>query len=757
MSRFEFSRRLAWLMFVLVLGTAWPASHGVASAQTMPPGYTVSYQDYWPATDQFKFVRVTIKPLAAAAPQDVVFYVVAKQSSHYTGVTVSTRIEIKKGDTSATGELYVPTSVGQTFSIHTEIDGNLKSDRYDYAKISYYYDNNVGSLNNRVAGLQLSFVLASSDVMTDPSIEFTALNRSIDRLARKDIALATTDEFPDLDDLWPWFDLTPTGGNRSIMSINGFSSPLAAALSLDALPSRWFGYKGIDAVMITLSDLKLLQQQYPEKYLAIQRWASDHGRLIVLNCGSKLQNAEQALKALGDGPRIDANRECQFFKKAPSPAVIDDAMEFVVEQFTASTNYYGGNVGGNQRLEKFMDRSLVSIGRDTLKNVLTPTCDKALIGIEFGRGQVVCLSDSASFWGNENPKEDRWGQVIAFLSHTGLARTFDHSIACSFPLRGLGFPEFDQPPRYLFEGAIILYLLGVGPLLAYVLKRSSKQNLMFIVVPFISFVFCSGILLYAIIAEGFDTRVNLFTLTELDQRTGRQTTSAIAHVYSGMTPSQYRLTEDTCGMINIPPQGRTQNLKWDNDGELINGGEMRARTSHQLISRCVNETEDKLGFSVSKNGQTDGVSVQNGLKQPVVAVAFRTDHCESDEVWLCQNLPSGESKAAQKMTAKDASDAIRNAVRDLGKTMVLSKKKGWLSTNYDTRRHYYGHRASDIDTTEVAGQLGKCWHLSSAQLSSFLPQNEQKYLAITKGGHNYQMPIPDAKTESEIHVILGIR
>jgi hypothetical protein len=744
----------------VVLSLIWSAvfTFGASAtlAQTKRLGYTIRYLDFWPATSQMKYVRVVIKPIGGPSVDDIDFFVVASNDGYNSGSKVSTKVSIRKGDTSAVGELYVPNMTGYQMSLHTEIDGNLRLNRNDFAKRSYY---DYGSNQLAASSDQQSFILASSGVVADESVQFTAMSRKVAPMVQTATAVATNATFPKVNDLNGWYQDANVnfGGGRTFMTFGGFTSPLAGAMSLESLPSRWFAYEGLGQIIITYEDLKLLSKKHPGKLLAIERWVAASGRLIVMNCGDKLEKADDALRLLGDSDsKLRASRNCRYRSKQPTPEEIDAAMTATIRNQSSGINmsFNGMNDMGE------VDTTLLPRPQDIKKEKLGPAIDKGIakdmVSIDFELGQVVCLSDDASDWGKGTG--DRWA-IVSMFADAAKPSKGDHRVLSSDALRSFGFPEFDEPPRYVFETSILLYLLVIGPLTFFVLKRKHKLNLMFVIVPIISTIFCTVILAYAIFAEGFDTRVNLFTFTELNQRTGRQSTSALAHVYSGMTPSSYRLEGSAYGMVNAPSGGRVQRISWDDTSEEISGGEIRARTSHQVSSRSSGESQEKLVFVPSGDGDSVAVTVRNGFQRSVVAVAFLTDDCKAGEVWLCQDIGASESKAAEKLTMGDAALILRDAIRERAPTTVLAAGTSTRQRTNTNAINYYGSNdIESITTTTVATRLSSCWRMGESTLARFLKSDaNDRYFAITDSCERYKMPIPDATVQSEIHVITGVR
>ena len=234
-------KRVQWVLLLALLTTTCFFSGPSALLAQGPAGFTIDYQDSWPLNGRMKFIRILIQPVAGVSARDLDFHIVARSSGYRSPETVvSTIVRIRKGDTSAVGELYVPINNGNQFTIHAELDGNKRYGTGDFARHTYYeyYDSNNTSAN----GFSPSFLIASSNVVADESIQFLVLKKNVSNIPRSN-RVSTTAKFPAFDDLQMWYpDSAVYGGGKEFMTFNGISSPYAAALSLDSLPSKWFGY-----------------------------------------------------------------------------------------------------------------------------------------------------------------------------------------------------------------------------------------------------------------------------------------------------------------------------------------------------------------------------------------------------------------------------------------------------------------------------------------------------------------------------------
>lgn len=695
-------------------------------------GYRVTYHDVWPSSSEMKYVRATITPVSGVATKDIDFHVVAR----FNQMKFSTVVSLRKGDASAIGELYAQSGGSYRFSLHTETDGDLTENRGDFAMYSYS-NYNANANNDQTPAV----VFASSEVKTDQTVSYIGLSKTVNFRQQFPVQVAFSPQFPDLTKVGETYELASGGstmvaGGRSPLDLNGVESPEFAAVSLGVLPSRWFGYEGLDMLILTLDDLKLLTTEYPSKFLALQRWVAAAGRLVVINCGDKLEKADEALIQFGEK-----------FLRESSDQVIYPPNE-LRELRLAPVN--------NDLLNRA--ESLSQRGGEE--------ANFGLMAVPFHRGMIICVSDEGSDWGlSKQKKVNRWRNLLDFNNAlNGTGRMFQkQGVMFENTLPTLGFPEFAEPPRYLFESSILLYLIAVGPLAFFLLKQRNQLNLLFVLIPAFSLLCCFTILMYAIFAEGFDTRVNVVTVSELDQQNGRLSTDSISHVYAGISPGSYRFDGSSYGLVNSSYRNQRQlTIKQQSNSQEISGGEIRARTNHQVFMRSSSESTVGLRIVVEDRDGEKVARVRNGFSSRLQLAIFSTEDCGRDEVWLLQNVAAGEVATAKKSKLDDVSSEVRGLVREQMQPTILIAG-GSSDSSRSTRRNYSRRIFSqnqrqplDVDDSVCAQSLTRLKMASKAWLRSQTDRSDGRgYVAVVDACENFELPVPDATVEGSLHVIYG--
>src|SRR5262249_52995300 len=91
-----------------------------------------------------------------------------------------------------------------------------------------------------------------------------------------------------------------------------------------------------------------------------------------------------------------------------------------------------------------------------------------------------------------------------------------------------------------------LFVIVLGPVNYYVLRRFGKLNLTVLTVPVGALLAAAALLLYALVEDGLSVRARARSFTQLDQRNGEAACWSRLSFYAGLAPSGgLQFTEDT--------------------------------------------------------------------------------------------------------------------------------------------------------------------------------------------------------------------
>src|SRR5262249_22484834 len=121
-------------------------------------------------------------------------------------------------------------------------------------------------------------------------------------------------------------------------------------------------------------------------------------------------------------------------------------------------------------------------------------------------------------------------------------------------------PGVGLVPVVQFQVLITLFVIAIGPVNYYLFKRLGKLNLMVLTVPAGALAVTSGLLIYAVIADGFSVRARASSFTPIDQRSGQAECWTRLSYYAGLSPSGgLTFSQDTAVIPLLAYPGEMQN------------------------------------------------------------------------------------------------------------------------------------------------------------------------------------------------------
>ena len=722
------------LFFLLVAGQAQAFQQS---------GYKVTYCDVWPDGAAVRYIKVTITPLAGKSLDDIDFFAVASGYNYGSTVRCYNRIRLNRGDASASGELYLVDGQANV-SLHVETDGNLKRDRWDMAK---------EDSSQRFWGADTwqmpSMLFANDQIQKDQLYVHNVLAGPSSGQARAQ-SLAVSKTFV-LDDISESMNATGVAAATGKVILAGVNHSRVSGMTLESLPSHWYAYQGLGLLVLDAGDLGTLESKYPKKLNAIRRWVAHSGVVILTHCGSDLEGnkAPDALEYFG--PQCKSRFE-------------EGKVYIPTATLMARSLSIGGTVARNRQPDVHFEKRGGGSKAFKLKGKKVQA-DNLMVALPFVNGRIICLSDEASTWDSKaTGGPDYFTRVgnfaNALLEDTGFvqlegyaswnySRTYLPHYASEF-----GFPEFSKPPRFVFESVSIIYLILIGPVAWLVLKRKNRLNLMYVIVPILSALFCLAILGYAIFSEGFDKRVNRISVTHLDQNHKRQTTQALFHVYSGVQPGPYRFSGTNFGVQTAFGYGTRSGVKFDygldtpQRTETLAGGDISSRTNHQITVYDSSETERGLDVRFPKDGSAPTVvnRLETGIQIALIS-ANRTKSSATD-CWMVKDLAAGARTKAEKVKLSEA----QKQVRELAKEHLAPTswdRPGFTRSN-PSATYYNGSTGKDVSSV-----LSDIRFVVRKKLQENDVSVERGYFAFVEETDFTPTPIQDASVMMNLNIIVG--
>ncbi len=735
---------IAWLSLTSLTvhgqGNAGPANlKHVVSAE--PVFGSIRPRGYLP-------VRITIQRTGtqAVAQRDITYYIYQLDSSYrgnsYRTHLTSHRLVLPRGKTSVSGIFLMQEipSGGWDSGIFVETDGNLRySNRPgDIASIrsASFLNSNGGSVD--ASKVRCLFVSSATAVTPTQRFSFqdsafgvgnpwatAQTSQLIDDTQDSDKALAASE----VPAAWALHNVLEQENEVRYDPYRGTAQQSATALipprnpnkaeNLEALrhfeymdhlipnelPEFWQAYVPIDYMFVSAAELKSIQSNLPTKWDAIRDWVAAGGRLVLVQCGPKgesLQAFERDWFELQPGEVRSLWKKTTFEKISASG---DAWIKNSVSDPTVDPNFYGNTSGVYQQFspDPGQQRQFISSnGLSVADCFLVAHCWNPKSGqfdfardlesgealySNFGAGRIVATPGNYSNWDSAE-----WKTILT----TGLAGApgplLAHNIRAesTFAFPATAMPGLGEPPWFLFLGMITIFAIGVGPVAYSILSARKKIPWILGLVPVVAGTLTVGLLVFAIVSEGLGTRAVRFSVTRMDNVSGRAFTKTHFTVYSGTSPGSYVFDDHKLVFPNLG-SGYESRTSHYGDTQQFSGGGIRARTIHQLALAEPNQTDSQLSITKPSDDSEywEVINQTGAILSPFVA--------NTDDGWLIlEQLDDGQTVELKPINSAQLVNSlgqmIVNSDHRLGQLELLKKEllgsrsRGWgrtASNNWD--------------------------------------------------------------------------
>jgi hypothetical protein len=283
------------------------------------------------------------------------------------------------------------------------------------------------------------------------------------------------------------------------------------------LPVRWIDYSMLDIIVASRQDLQALVELHEPQWRAIRRWILTGGSLWVYDVG--VVNPRQSWRQwnlANDKPweHLDDVNEWLAFppeeKESPWPSV------------PALRGWTAGDPNAPAIYPSQIETATVFVPPPGSSVVIPPAPDTYNVPAEvpagvrsapdepkfpfamrrLGQGMVVAIPDSDP----TNNSNFQWQEVVSnvrpelwhWSTRNGVNFTSPNDNYWNFLIPGVG-----ATPVTAFQVLITLFVLAIGPLNFYLLRRWHKLNLLLVTVPISAAVVTVALLLYAVFSDGY--------------------------------------------------------------------------------------------------------------------------------------------------------------------------------------------------------------------------------------------------------------
>jgi hypothetical protein len=303
---------------------------------------------------------------------------------------------------------------------------------------------------------------------------------------------------------------SPPGNDRAILDYYDANVDVELVHPAD-LPKNWLGLTEIDLMHVSLDDLRAMGDTYPQRLAAVQRWLATGTTLWISDedwRGGGLEEVEGILE-MGDSNDLE------------TPA--EDSQPNLVDRFGAPVVRHDvwlkwgrprtADIGSS----RFPWGSECAVRRFGLGHVVVGEPEMSQTAQTFVLTSLDSTRPSSLFWG---------------IRHGVVPRKPDHFFD-DWLIPGAG-----QPPVTVFRVLITLFVLVIGPLNIWLVRRMRRTYLIMVTIPTAAVLVTTVLLGYAMVRDGFGVQARIRSFTFIDQQAGLTVSASRQTYFASILPAE---------------------------------------------------------------------------------------------------------------------------------------------------------------------------------------------------------------------------
>lgn len=543
------------------------------------------------------------------------------------------------------------------------------------------------------------------------------------------------------------------------------SSAVLQSCTPAELPDQWLKLSTFDLVMLAADDLPTLADA---KLQALQRWVRTGGNLWLFECGEEWERARSIERTLGVDRRRGAGNagDGEDADLAADERIVSRGWRFVplgdraLEPLEGALAISGFAMEEEDEKEKEESdqaedaTNAVDAAADALAGSIEPPQSAMPRLVETSQGHFVVrghgLGTVTMFPGFFPREYDGDATLVAIqrsLLMPRLSFATRHGTKpdeANHEFNNLLIPGVGVAPVGQFQFLITLFVLGIGPLNYWWLKRKKRLPLLLATVPAAATLVTLLLLVYGVLADGVGVRARVRSLTMLDQGAGEASTWARTTYYAGMNPRGGLTLPSDTGIYPILSEwsisrygdgsSARRELRW-NDGQRLVSGWLPSRTSTQYLTVSARPSTKRLDLRATD----EGLRVVNRLGATVTHLVVQ-DH--DGKLYWGENLQPDQGVVVQPADPLKISGRLRQLFSD-----NLPEFPPGASSTY-----YYGYGMSSghlLSTNLMESQLSA---INSPVIEKWI---DGSYLAVTDRGVEVDLGLENVAEEASFHLIQG--
>lgn len=511
------------------------------------------------------------------------------------------------------------------------------------------------------------------------------------------------------------------------------------------LSENWLDYTALDVVCISLADMEWLQQNRPHAWQAIRAWTHAGGNLWIHGLDQAKPEWSAIETALGLA--IETQNDSPSARGWQTP---------LDENYSSELNDQSGAGQPNELGQ------LSAPATPPATKSKTPAPPAHFAFRKLGFGFVVALYGDP-FAGTTAD----WGWVFTTMNANrylwphrfGLSTEQENDDFWNFLIPGVGLAPVNG-----FRVLITLFVFVIGPTNYYLLRKWRRLHLLLFTTPATAAVVTLGLVLYALIADGLDTRVRARSITHLDQRWEQSATWSRLSYYAGRAPAGgLHMPLDTAVIpyeetpqVGYFDQPVMRGVEWGVEQSLSQSW-LKARTPTQFITVNVRPNSRQIKLHAGSAGA--GPQIENRLDAYVTKLMLRD---RDGKLYYAVDLAPGGTATPRQVAPVTISSSggpefteLLNAFSDqLNLQAPFTPGDRNALFGLGGRRYRYYMR-SQVNAQQSTNRLEQGLRDVVQQLQSVEGIPRRSYVALVEDSPEVMFGLDDVREEDSFHVIVG--
>lgn len=525
-------------------------------------------------------------------------------------------------------------------------------------------------------------------------------------------------------------------GGTSLVQAATSSAVGEQILNLNNLPESWIDYSPLDVVTTTVDALELARVSSPEKLTALLRWVRAGGNLWVLGVG-------EDFAAL---PELNQVLAGESSNRATDEAADESDWRFLKLSSTGRTRLIDVTdlIMDNRASSQVLSRSDLT---DSKFADVAVDSRRWFVARQFGLGTILALENDESLRIGQNAPLATALQRSAVTENLTWSARHGNDPATGNPnFNNWLIADVGAAPVFEFQLLISLFVIGIGPVNYWLLKRRNQLPLLLLTVPIAALAATLMLFAYGFLADGIETRLRARSYTILDQQAGEVATWSRMSYYAGIAPSDGLVVPDDTTLYPMLPSrseytafGRRQvnqqrSLEWTNKQRLTRGW-LGSRTPTQYLTITARPSAKRLDFQAV----ADGLQVRNQLG---TSVAMLIAQDVDGNIFLGEGIDAEGQAILKAANYLEAASLLRRLMTE----NLPQLPPGYVENNRGRRSRDFGNAFSE---SLMELQLEA---ISSPQATGW---GNRTFIAVTADGIELPRGLDDLEENNSFHVVRG--